>query len=278
VTATPKRRWYQFSLKTVLVVLTLLCLGPGGYVAYEQAKARKHKAAVEAIEKFGGKVEFDQTVPVRSATMRQILGNESFGNVRSVIFDGTQVSDAGLVHLAELRGLKELWLGDTPVTDADLVHLAGLTKLESLYLQETQVSDAGLVHLAGLKGLRELWLKDSLMTDAGLVHLADLKSLEILSLSETRVTDAGLVHLAGLKGLKQLWIDKTQVTDAGLVHLAGLNSLEYLSCFDTQVTNAGVAKLEMALPNCRAYGGPAGEEERPVLRWQLNGIKRKPAP
>jgi len=49
----PKRRWYQFSLKTVLVVLTLLCLGPGRYVAYEQAKARKQKAAVEAIEKLG---------------------------------------------------------------------------------------------------------------------------------------------------------------------------------------------------------------------------------
>ena len=31
----PKRRWYQFSLKTLLVVMTLLCVGPGGYVAYE---------------------------------------------------------------------------------------------------------------------------------------------------------------------------------------------------------------------------------------------------
>jgi hypothetical protein len=30
MTAKPKRRWYQFSLKALLVVLTLLCLGPGG--------------------------------------------------------------------------------------------------------------------------------------------------------------------------------------------------------------------------------------------------------
>ena len=57
----PKRRWYQFSLKTLLVVMTLLCLGPGGYVAYEQEKARRQKAAVEAIEKLGGNVKYDWT-------------------------------------------------------------------------------------------------------------------------------------------------------------------------------------------------------------------------
>src|SRR6185436_12188597 len=91
MTAKPKRRWYQFSLKTLLVVLTLLCLGPGGYVAYEQNKARRQKAAVEAIEKLGGTVAYDHEVPPpRSALMRQILGDESFGYVYVVSFVGTQ--------------------------------------------------------------------------------------------------------------------------------------------------------------------------------------------
>ncbi len=57
MTVSPKRRWYQFRLKTLLVVVTLLCLGPGGYVAYEQRKARARKAAVEAIEELGGVVQ-----------------------------------------------------------------------------------------------------------------------------------------------------------------------------------------------------------------------------
>src|SRR6185369_15051691 len=104
----PQRRWYQFSLKTLLVGLTLLCLGPGGYVAYEQNKARKQKAAVEAIEKLGGFVDpfYSETIPERSAMMRQILGDESFGNTRKVDFGNTQVTDACLAHLAELTKLE----------------------------------------------------------------------------------------------------------------------------------------------------------------------------
>jgi hypothetical protein len=34
-------------------MMTLLCIGPGGYVVYEQRKARDQKAAVLAIEEVG---------------------------------------------------------------------------------------------------------------------------------------------------------------------------------------------------------------------------------
>ena len=59
----------------------------------------------------------------------------------------TEVTNAGLVHLKELTGLKVLYLFDTKVTDAGLVHLKGLTKLKQLHLDDTKVTDAGLVHL-----------------------------------------------------------------------------------------------------------------------------------
>ena len=78
MTATPNRRWYQFSLKTLLVVLTLLCVGPGGYVAYEQSKARRQKAAVEAIEKIGGRISYDPKVSQRPNWLKSILGDDSF--------------------------------------------------------------------------------------------------------------------------------------------------------------------------------------------------------
>lgn len=85
MTNTPKHRWYQFSLKTLLVGLTVLCIGPGGYVAYEQTKARKQKAAVEAIEVLGGIVFLNDDSPPRSETMRHILGDERFGTLYSEI-------------------------------------------------------------------------------------------------------------------------------------------------------------------------------------------------
>ena len=195
MTAKPKRRWYQFSLKTLLVVLTLFCIGPGGYVAYEQAKARRQKAEVEAIERFGGQLGFDREVPFRSATIRQILGDESFGKLSSVSFTGTEV------------------------TDADLVRLGGLTNLVTLDLDNTQVTDTGLVHLAGMTKLKTLLLGNTAVTDASLMHLANLRKLEGLSLYHTQVTDAGLVHLASLNRLTYLDLHNTHVTDAGVAEL-----------------------------------------------------------
>ena len=143
----PKRRWYLFSLKTLLVALSLLCLAPGGYVVYEHAKARRQKAAVEAIENLGGTVKYDWTVPVRSAKMRQALGDESFGNVNSVQLNGTQVTDFSLANLTDLNRIKVLYLNDTQVTDAGLKHLAGLKGLTHLDLDKTQVTDAGVAEL-----------------------------------------------------------------------------------------------------------------------------------
>ena len=128
---TPKRRWYQFSLKTLLVGMLLLCLGPGGFVAYEQNKARRQKAAVEAIEELGGVVDSGRNGSGRSAMLRQILGDDRFGAVESIDF----------------------W-NPSRVTDADLIRLACLNRLAWLHLDNSQVTGTGLKHLAGLKTQR----------------------------------------------------------------------------------------------------------------------------
>ena len=172
VTAPFKRHWYQFSLKTLLMVMMLLCLGPGGYVAYEQNKVRKQKGAVEAIEELGGVVDYGRNVSARSAMLRQILGDDTFAGVESV----------------------EFW-NPSHVTDADLVHLNGLKRLSTLHLDSTQVTDAGLEQLTSLKNLSYLNLSDTQVTDAGLVHLAGLEGLRSLGVYKTQVTDAGVAEL-----------------------------------------------------------------------------------
>ena len=153
----PRRRWYQFSLRAMLVVTAILCVGPGAYVAYEQNKAQKYKAIVGRIEKLGGMT----TRPVsteRLPVLKTLLGDDTYEKTTRV------------------------WLNDTAVTDSDLILIAQLPNLETLDLGISQVSDTGLSHLRNLKCLEELSLDKSRITDAGLIHLVELKSLRTVHL------------------------------------------------------------------------------------------------
>ena len=234
----PKRGWYQFSLRTLLLLVVLASIGMSWF-AVKRHRAEKQRAAVEAFGKLDGNVyvyyDFHYDAdgrPVRApeppgpAWLRSLLGVDFFSDV--------------------------VWLQLVCSTacDADLEHLAGLTKLKSLYLTDTQLTDVGLAHLAGLTKLEWLSLSGTQLTDAGLEHLARLTNLKWLDLSDTQVTDAGLEHLAGLTNLESLVVSDTQVTDAGLEHLAGLTNLKWLGLDGTQVTDEAVEKLQQALPNC----------------------------
>jgi Leucine-rich repeat (LRR) protein len=142
----PKRRWLQISLRAVLVLVTLLCVGLSLWVG----PAERQRRAVAAIDKFGGSVRYGELAagerfPV--TFLRRWLSPDYFDEVEEVDLTGTQVTDAGLAHLQGLTGLQGLWLINTQVTDAGLAHLQGLTGLQVLSLDNTQVTDAGLAKL-----------------------------------------------------------------------------------------------------------------------------------
>ena len=59
----------------------------------------------------------------------------------------TSITDEGLLKIAGLTQLNELWLYGTKVTDAGLVHLHELTNLRFLSLAFTKVSDSGVEEL-----------------------------------------------------------------------------------------------------------------------------------
>jgi hypothetical protein len=51
--AKPKLRWFQFSLRTLLVFVTL-CAIPCSWLAVKMQQAKRQREAVVAIEKLGG--------------------------------------------------------------------------------------------------------------------------------------------------------------------------------------------------------------------------------
>ncbi len=75
-----------------------------------------------------------------------------------------------MVHLRGLTGLKSLDLSGSQVTDAGLVHLAHLKNLDELLLSD-HITDAGLPKLAGLSGLSYLNLAKSKVTKEGVRKL-----------------------------------------------------------------------------------------------------------
>jgi len=103
----PKRRWYQFSLKTLLVVFTLASVSLG-WLTYERNEVQKRETAIARIKELGGRVYFDEEKPFRRIWIVPLFGHRAFYEVRAVDLD------------------------ETKVTDTDLAHLAGLTKLDLL--------------------------------------------------------------------------------------------------------------------------------------------------
>ncbi len=276
----PKRRWFQFSLRTLLVFVLIASIGMS-WLAVRKERVRRQLEAVKAIQKAGGCVGYEEAETPVSPWLRELLADDfCFLKMHTVNFYGTQTADAGLEHLKWLNNLEHLELSGTQVTDAGLEHVKGLTNLEWLVLSGTHVTDAGLEHLKALADLQTLDLSGTHVTDAALEHLKALADLRTLDLSDTQVTGPGLEHLKGLTnlgrldlsdtqvagpGLEQLKeltnlgrldLNGTQVTDAGLEHLKGLTSLRGLHLKGTQVTDAGVNELKMALPNCVIYRYP----------------------
>ncbi len=130
--AKPYRRWYQFSLRTLLVAFMVLGV-PLSWFAARMERTRKQRKAVEAIQRLGGSVEYDRHMP--SLTwLRCWLGNDFFDEVETVDVLNIQITDAGLEHLDGLTNLKRLSLDGTRITDGGLEHFRGLTNLQELNL------------------------------------------------------------------------------------------------------------------------------------------------
>jgi hypothetical protein len=148
----PKRRWLRYSLRTLLVLVTIASAGFGWLGLKVRAK-HWEREAVKAIEKLGGAVAYDyecdhdgnwmeHSTPTGPVWLRMILGDAFFANVDTATF-GPQTTDEDLRCLAALDQLKRLYLRRTQVTDAGLVHLRGLTHLKEVWVFGTQVTGTG---------------------------------------------------------------------------------------------------------------------------------------
>jgi hypothetical protein len=189
-----KRRWLQFSTRSLLVVVAVsgVTLGVIG------RRAERQREAVAAFEAMGGTIYYDHQPSAVARTWAKFgLPRDWVEEVTIVQLDHpNRVTDSEMPHLRALTDLKGVCMIDCELTDAGLANFEGLIDAEILILGgNNKVTDAGLIHLQALRRLRHLVLNDTQVTDAGLAHLQKLTALERLSLGGSRVTSKGVAEL-----------------------------------------------------------------------------------
>jgi internalin A len=193
-------------------------------------------AAKEAYAKHGAKYD------------TSILCMKDGDHVFLMPFETTDADLKGLPNLPFRFGLS---LYCTQVTDAGLKELKELKNLTALHVN-TNVTDTGRKELKEFKNLAHLSLYAATnVTDAGMKEIKNLKSLTALDLTATKITDAGMNEIKELRNLADLSLTRTHLSDAGLKELKELKKLTSLLLIGTKVTDAGVKELREALPNCK---------------------------
>ncbi|OHB69428.1 MAG: hypothetical protein A2V70_05905 [Planctomycetes bacterium RBG_13_63_9] len=237
----PKRRWLQFSLRTLFVATTLLAIWLGILVH----GARRQAQAVKAIRAAGGWVLYEYACETSGNVIEVIEGNQIEPQIpgwllkllgEDVVFDVTFVS-----------------LDRTTIGNTELLAVRALPKVRYLQLNHSELDEAAFRHLKEMRDLKILDLRYTNATDAALDGLGGLTHLRSLHLTNTHITDSGLNRLAKCTELESLALDRTEITDSALENLKGLKRLRLLTLSSTEVSQRGVMKLQDALPNCEIH-------------------------
>jgi internalin A len=250
----PKRRWFQFSLSTFFILVTLFAVWLG-FISFH---AHEQRAIVARIKELGGIVRYDyqmganpQQSPSGWPWLRRLVGDEYFQDVASVNLDGTQVSDADLRLIGRLRHTKKLSLNRTDISDEGLASIHGMSQLIYLGLMKTKVTSEGIRLLPQPQNAWVLVLED---TSVGDEAVSNLSGCQFLNLQGTKVTSEGMKGLAESKTLIDLSISRTAVDDSAVPTLSSVNTLASLYVWETRISGEGLFKLKNALPKCNVDG------------------------
>jgi hypothetical protein len=284
---TPRRRWLSYSLRTMFVLVTVLCVWLGVYVN----RAERQKRAVAWIKAHDGEVHYDYEYtqhptepsyfevkvdgsqlirgfeydkngeeispqPPGPRWLRDLLGMDYFATVVDAEIRDVE-NEQDLPPIKDLPRLRYLTVYRLP--DVGWADIHRLSQLQSLNCECDRITDANLEQISHLVTLRKLVLdmysKEATITDSQLKYLDNLTVLEELEIY-SRGTDAELERLSKAATSPSMFFIRTgggklRITDAGLSHLQRLKNLESLSLDGEQLTEVGIANLS-GLPRLSA--------------------------
>ena len=234
VPCTKKRRWFQYSLRTLFLLVLLASLGMSWF-AVRLEQARRQRAAVTAIIASHGLVYYGYQLdaagkpvkgvsPFAPAWLRRLFGDDLFNDVTAIVIN----TDEQLEYAKELRGLQSL-----------------------RFYCSNKITDDGLANLDHMPHLRNLRFGAHLhLTDAGLEHLQSLRRLESLDIKYLRHSPQTLKSLEKLPNLKELAVG-WGITDADVDQLSRMTTLASLDVRGAKLSDESLARLQAALRDCQ---------------------------
>jgi internalin A len=248
----PRRRWYQFSLITLLIGLTLFSL-PLGYIAWEREQCRRGEEALKRLDPDNSntRMVFQSSfeIPARTTTgrpdwLKYLLGNDQFRTVHFATLTGESITDNDLELLTALPNLHDVIIQSPQVTDEGVAHLPRLKAVESFsFFANERVTGKGWEIIGKWHGLREVSFRACNFRDDDVSKLRPLTNLRSLHLNGTNITDSGLEGISQLASLEGFNLSFTNVSDSGLRHLAQLTNLQWLNLSYTKAAGTGLTQL-----------------------------------
>jgi hypothetical protein len=162
-TSKPRRHWYQYSLRTLMVIVTIFAIFCS-FFAVKMQKSMRQRAAVKAIINVGGCILFDYQYDFKaenyripgwnrpsapSPILQFIFGEDLLSDVVYAQFNSTQLTDDQLIklQLSNLQSLQDIRLSGTQIDDRGLEYLSSIKQLKVLDVTNTKVSNQGVKKL-----------------------------------------------------------------------------------------------------------------------------------
>jgi hypothetical protein len=190
-------RWKRFSLRTMFVLMTLVCVIVGAWSMYVNPYRLQMQslAAVDRLQGNSAKTAAEGPKWQRWL-VTTFLGDEAFVRVTEVDLAGKQVDDAALRAISGLTHLEKLTLDNTQITDNSAGILRSMPALKSVSMRYTNISDRCAAQLAVLPNLHSATLTGTKITDAAVDDLAKQHALKELYIRWTKITNKGAARLA----------------------------------------------------------------------------------
>lgn len=198
-------------------------------------------------------------------------------DISNMVEDVSFVFDTSLAHVAEIKGLKEIFLFGTATTDRGMSFIKDLPALDSIDVSDTKVTAASILALKNFPELRFIGLKGVAGAKTLLPKMLPSKRLEILNLANTELDDGDMVQLSKIKNLRYLTVDSNpKISNEGI---KPFKNLIVLNIADTGVTPDAKETLK-SMPNLRVLtiskeNWPAAEVQKLVAELPNLDVETK---